>query len=111
MNDSDDRQAAELLHLLGHLYVKGGERKRGLILLLLAAHMLPTHSGILHSLAQAFISTGDAPRALDAIGRLEYLQGPTPTQRLLQSRALWVAGQADDARQCFRDYLQLREDA
>ncbi|ALM54785.1 hypothetical protein AR456_17210 [Halomonas huangheensis] len=95
---------------MGHLYVKGGERKRGLILLLLAAHMLPSHSGILHTLVQAFIATGDTQRALDAIDRLEYLQGPTPTQALLQSRALWRAGRVDDARASFQNYLQRREE-
>ncbi|MGO2240893.1 MULTISPECIES: tetratricopeptide repeat protein [Halomonas] len=110
MTDDSDRHAAELLHMLGHLYVKSGERKRGLVLLLLASHIVPAHTGILHTLIQAFIVNGDVPRALNAIERLEYVEGHTPILSLLQSRALWVDGRHDDARRCFQDYQQRRED-
>ena len=109
MNDSD-RNAADLLHMLGHLYVKSGEHKRGLVLLLLAAHIVPTHPGILHTLTRAFIAVGDTGRALNAIDRLESLHGPTPTLMLLQSRALWAAGHQDEARRRFREYLTHRSD-
>lgn len=109
MTDSD-RNAADLLHMLGHLYVKSGDRKRGLVLLLLAARAVPSHPGILHTLTQAFIMTGDSRRALNTIDHLEYLQGPSPALSLLQSRALWVAGHHDDARHCFKDYLQRRSE-
>lgn len=109
MNDSD-RNAADLLHMLGHLYAKSGDHKRGLVLLLLAAHIAPAHPGILHTLTRAFIAVGDARRALNAIDRLEQLQGPSPTLMLLKSRALWSEGREDDARHCFREYLQRRGD-
>ncbi|MFM9272138.1 tetratricopeptide repeat protein [Halomonas elongata] len=110
MIDDSDSHAAELLHMLGHLYVKSGDRKRGLVFLLLASHMAPAHTGILHTLIRAFILTGDVPRALNAIERLEYVQGHTPILSLLQSRALWADGRHDDARRCFHDYLQRREE-
>lgn len=105
-----DRNAADLLHMLGHLYLKGGDKKRGLLLLLLAARTMPSHSGILHTLTQAFIVTGDTQRALNAISHLEYLEGPSSSLSLLQSRALWIGGHHDDARHCFQDYLQRRRD-
>ncbi|MFQ3786223.1 hypothetical protein [Halomonas sp. A29] len=106
-----DQGAAELLHMMGHLYLKSSETKRGLVLLLIAAHIAPDHAGILHTLVRAFIAVGDTPRALEAIDRLERLQGASPGLTLLQSRALWVAGQKDEARRLFRDYLQRRGDA
>ncbi|SDL86428.1 hypothetical protein SAMN05661010_02731 [Modicisalibacter muralis] len=110
MSESD-RNAADLLHMLGHLYMKSGNHKRGLVLLLLAERAAPGHPGILRTLTQAFTTTGDAQRALNTIDHLEYLEGPSPTLSLLQSRALWTAGRHADARHCFRDYLQRRSDA
>ncbi|MCE8033368.1 type III secretion protein [Billgrantia tianxiuensis] len=106
-----DQGAAELLHMMGHLYLKSGEKKRGLVLLLIAAHAAPAHVGILHSLSRAFIAVGDAPRALEALDRIEQLQGASPALVLLQSRALWADGQRDEARRRFHDYLQLRGSA
>lgn len=106
---SGDQGAAELLHMLGHLYVKSGERKRGLVLLLIAGHIAPAHPGILHTLTQAFIAVGDTRRALDAVDELVRLQGESPALILLQSRALWADGQHDEARRCFHDYLQRRD--
>lgn len=106
-----DQGAAELMHMMGHLYLKSGEAKRGLVLLLIAAHIAPDHAGILHTLTRAFIAVGETPRALDAIERLERLQGASPGLMLLQSRVLWVAGQKDEARRRFRDYLQQRREA
>lgn len=110
MRDSD-QEAAELLHMLGHLYVKSGEVRRGLVLLLIAASISPEHAGILHTLIRAFIAVGDTRRALDAIENLERLQGESPTLALLRSRALWAGGQRDEARRFFRGYLQRRSDA
>ncbi|EPC00823.1 hypothetical protein L861_13615 [Litchfieldella anticariensis FP35 = DSM 16096] len=110
MTDDMDRNAADLLHMLGHLYIKSGSRKRGLVLLLLAAQIAPAHPGILHTLTQAFIVTGDTQRALETVGHLEHLQGPSPTFSLLRSRALWVAGHHGDARHYFRDYVQRRSE-
>lgn len=110
MRDSD-QGAADLLHMLGHLYVKSGERKRGLALLLIAAHIAPAHPGILHTLTRAFIAVGDTRRALNAIDGLARLQGDSPALLLLQSRALWADGQRDEARRRFHDYLQRRGDA
>ncbi|MGR4069535.1 type III secretion apparatus assembly chaperone SctY [Billgrantia sp. C5P2] len=106
-----DHGAAELLHMMGHLYLKSGETKRGLVLLLIAVHLAPEHAGILHTLARAFIAAGDTSRALDAIEHLERLQGASSGLVLLQSRALWAAGQKDEARRRFRDYLQQRGNA
>lgn len=106
-----DRESVELLHMLGHLYVKSGETRRGLVLLLIATHLAPEHAGILHTLIRAFIAVGDTRRALDAIESLERLQGESPTLALLRSRALWSDGQRDEARRLFRGYLQQRGDA
>ncbi|WP_104202801.1 tetratricopeptide repeat protein [Billgrantia saliphila] len=106
-----DQGAAELMHMMGHLYLKSGETKRGLVLLLIAAHIAPDHAGILHTLTRAFIAVGDTPRALEAIERLERLQGASSGLILLQSRVLWAAGQKDEARRLFRVYLQQRREA
>jgi type III secretion protein Y len=106
-----DRDAVQLLHSMGALYLRSGQQKRALIYLLLAIQIDPVDAGLLRSLANAFIATCDGGRALAAIGRLEQLEGASVPLQLLRSRALWAMGAKDEARRCFREYLNCRRAA
>ncbi|EPN47230.1 type III secretion component, partial [Pseudomonas syringae pv. actinidiae ICMP 18807] len=50
-------------------------------------------------------------RALAALDRLVEQQGESVALRLLRSRALWKAGRKDEARLCFKRYLDARRAA
>lgn len=107
MNDRD-RQAARLLRDTGYHYTCGSQKRRGLVMLLLAHRMTPDDPQLLRCLSEAFIAQQNGSRALGVLTELERLEGETDTLRLLRSRALWAAGEYDDARRHFRDYLRLR---
>jgi type III secretion protein Y len=96
----------ELLHTLGHLYGRHGQIKRGLALLVIAARLAPDDVGVLRTLADAFLTDGSPQRAIIVIKRLRQLPGGDhPVVALLESRALWAAGDARAARMAFRDFL------
>jgi type III secretion protein Y len=99
-------QAVELLHTLGHLYGRHGQIKRGLALLVVAARLAPDDVGVLRTLADAFLTDGSPRRAITVLKRLRQLPGGDhPVVALLESRALWAAGDTRAARMAFRDFL------
>ncbi|MCJ2371993.1 tetratricopeptide repeat protein [Pseudomonas sp. RGM 3321] len=111
MSTSQDRECIELLHGMGDLYRRSGQPQRALVMLLIAIQLAPTNSALLHSLVLAFTDSGDTDRAIAALDRLVEQQGESAALLLLRSRALWKAGRKDDARQCFRRYLEARRAA
>jgi type III secretion protein Y len=107
----EQQDAVELLKGMGELYRQSGQAQRGLVMLLIAAHLAPDDPALLRKLAVAFTDAGQAERALHAIERLQTLEGDSPALLLLRSRALWRAARKDEARQCFKDYLIARRAA
>ncbi|ANF58736.1 tetratricopeptide repeat protein [Halotalea alkalilenta] len=106
--NAPDQDACELLHRLGHLHLKGGNPQRALVLLLLASKMFPEHPGLLHTLIDAFIATGQTQRALNAIDALARTQIAPAHLELLRSKALWADGDITSARGHFNRYLDQR---
>ena len=99
----------EFLHALGSLYCRAGHRERGLVFLLLAAKMAPDNVAVLHSLAEAFAESGAGPRAIAAIDRIEEIsEAIDPALQRLRSKAEWLRGDKDRAREAFEAYLQAR---
>lgn len=104
---SADTHSAELMHALGYIYMRSGQKARGLVFLLIANRIEPEDPGILRSLAAALIENGAGARALGALDKLAALDGD-PSSHLLRARAFWVMDDKPQAYRCFRDYLQLR---
>jgi type III secretion protein Y len=99
----------EFLHALGSLYCRAGHHERGLAFLLLAAKMAPDDIAVLHSLAEAFAETGAGPRAIAAIDRIEDIADAIdPALARLRSKAEWLSGEKDRAREAFEAYLRAR---
>jgi type III secretion protein Y len=108
---TNERDAAELLHALGYLYSHHGHTQRGLVLLLIAARIAPDNVGVLRTLAHGLIADGYGERALAVIDRLAALDADSPAiLQLLKSRALWVSGDKVEARRCFREYVERRDE-
>jgi type III secretion protein Y len=100
----------ELLHALGHIHMRHGQRRRGLVLLLIAARLAPDDKAILRTLADAFLIEGTARNAAAVIDRLQGMEAPpAPTLELLRSHALWLAGHDHEARRTFKNFLERRE--
>lgn len=104
---STDADSAELLHALGYIYMRSGQKGRGLVFLLIANRIDPEDPGILRSLAAALIENGAGERALGALERLMAVDDD-PAAHLLRARAFWILDDKPQAYRCFRDYLQLR---
>jgi tetratricopeptide (TPR) repeat protein len=102
-----DADSAELLHALGYIYMRSGQKGRGLVFLLIANRIEPEDPGILRSLAAALIENGAGERALGALERLMEVDDD-PSAHLLRARAFWILDDKPQAYRCFRDYLQLR---
>lgn len=103
------RDSVEFLHGLGYLYCRAGQPERGLVFLLLAAKIAPHETSVLKSLAAVFVETESAARALTAIDRIEDIEGTVaPNLSLLKSRAQWLRGEHDRARETFQDYVERR---
>ena len=101
----------QLLHVLGYLYGRHGQVKRGIAYLLIAAQLSPENTGVLRTLAHLLILDGEADKALAAISRLETLDGmDNPTLSLLKSRALLAAGRGAEAQGTFRNFVGERGD-
>jgi type III secretion protein Y len=103
-----DLDAVQWLHANGQRFSRSGQHQQGLVYVLIANQIAPQNTEVLHTLAQLFDVTGDGPRALAAIEHLTLLQGLTPAQLLLKSRALWNIGQKTMAQQVFQDYQNLQ---
>lgn len=99
------RDCAQWLHSRGQLYARSGQERRGLTYLLMAYRISPDDMGILRSLIALFTQSGDGRRALNALDYLIGLEGSQPSHPLLRSRALWVSGEHDAARECFGAHL------
>lgn len=98
----------QLLHALGHIYANHGQTKRALVLQLIASRLEPENKAVLRTLAYTFLSDGSPDRALAVIARLRALNEDDPSLDLLQSRALWEAGNQIEARRAFRNFLDRR---
>lgn len=109
MNRADKVEAdsAELMHSLGYIYMRSGQKGRGLVFLLIANRIEPEDPGILRTLAAALIENGAGERALGALEKLMEIDSD-PSAHLLRARAFWVLGDKPQAYRSFRDYLQLR---
>ncbi|MGJ4860108.1 hypothetical protein AB4037_04420 [Labrys sp. KB_33_2] len=100
----------KLLHLLGHLYGRHGQVKRGTAYLLIAAQLEPANTEVLRTLAHLLVLGGEADKALATIERLEKLgSADHPALALLRGKALLAAGRTVEARQSFQDFLAQRE--
>jgi type III secretion protein Y len=98
--------AVHLLHAVGYLYGHHGQRKRALVLLLIAARLAPDDVGVLRTLAHAFLMDGSPHRAIAVIDQLRSMRGGEhPVLDLLASRALWACGREHEARRAYRAYV------
>ncbi|MBP0581323.1 hypothetical protein J8I29_18485 [Labrys sp. LIt4] len=99
-----------MLHLLGYLYGRHGQVKRGTAYLLIAAQLEPANAEVLQTLAHLLVLGGEAGKALTTIERLEELESAAhPALALLKGRALLAAGRPVEARRSFQDFLAQRE--
>jgi type III secretion protein Y len=104
-----DDGAVQLLHILGYLYSRYGEARRGVVMLLIAARLAPANAAIWRTLAYAFLADGAPERTIAVIGHLRLMGEPEhPALDLLMSRALWACGRRAEARRSFRDFLSRR---
>ena len=102
----------DLLHSLTFLYLRHGQNKRALSLIMLAARRMPDDVGLMRTLAFAFIANGAAEEALEVIERLERLDlavGAVQMRQLLKARALLHAGRIIEARAVFRQFVDARK--
>jgi type III secretion protein Y len=101
----------DLLKALAFLYLRHGQNRRALTLILLSAKHAPEDIGVLRTLAYAFIANDAPEEALEVIERLERLdfaEGADRTRRLLKARALLHAGRRVEARKVFRQFVEQR---
>jgi len=98
----------DLLHALGYLYLQHGHNRRALVLLLLADRLSTGDPGVKRSLAYAFVANRAGGAALGVIDELEARGQGQPALRLLRSRALLLEGRREEARLCFRAYVNDR---
>jgi type III secretion protein Y len=101
----------QLLHALGYIYGNHGHTKRALVLQLLASRIEPENRSVLRTLAYTFLNDGSPEHALAVIARLRALNEDDPSLDLLQSRALWHAGQRSDAHRFFQHFVLRRRQA
>ncbi len=102
----------DLLQALAFLYLRHGQNRRALTLILLAARHAPEDIGVLRTLAYAFIANDAPEEALDVIERLETLDfagGADQMRRLLKARALLHAGRRVEAKAVFRQFVEIRK--
>lgn len=101
----------DLLKALAFLYLRHGQNRRALTLILLAARHAPDDVGVLRTLAYAFVANDAPDEALDVIERLEKLDfagGADQMRHLLKARALLHAGRRVEARAVFRQFVEIR---
>lgn len=103
----------DLLHSLAFLYLRHGQNRRALSLIMLASRRVPNDVGLKRTLAFAFIANGAAEEALEVIEQLERLDlagGADQMRLLLKARALLHAGRIIEARALFRQFVEARKD-
>jgi type III secretion protein Y len=107
---ADNDHPVELLHLLGYLYSRHGETRRGIVLLLIAIRLAPDNVGVWRTLAHAFLADGEPKRAIAVIEHLRVMSDADhPALDLLMARALWASGRHVEARRSLRDFLVRRD--
>ncbi len=102
----------DLLQALAFLYLRHGQNRRALTLILMAARHAPDDVGILRTLAYAFVANDAPEEALDVIERLEKLDfagNADQIRRLLKARALLHAGRRVEAKAVFRQFVEMRK--
>lgn len=105
------RDQQNLLQALAFLYLRHGQHRRALTLILLAARHAPDDVGVLRTLAYAFIANDAPDEALDVIERLEQVDFAGESERvrcLLKARALLHAGRRVEAKAVFREFVRMR---
>jgi type III secretion protein Y len=104
------RNHCDLLLALGWLYLRSGHHRRGLVLVLLARHAAPDDPAVARTLAWAFVVNGSGEEALAILDGIAPPPSAAadPPLRLLRSRALWLAGRAEEARRCFAEFVALK---
>jgi len=102
-------ETVRLLHILGYGYGGHGQTKRAIVLLMIATWLAPDDAPVLRTLAHTFLLDGAPEKALSVIDKLSSLEGDDhPALNLLRSRALRAAGQEEEARQAFFQYIEQR---
>ncbi len=102
----------DLLQALAFLYLRHGQNRRALTLILMAARHAPDDIGILRTLAYAFVANDAPEEALEVIERLEKLDfagNADQIRRLLKARALLHAGRRVEAKAVFRQFVEMRK--
>ena len=102
----------DLLQALAFLYLRHGQNRRALTLILMAARDAPDDVGVLRMLAYAFVANDAPEEALDVIERLEKLDfagSADQVRHLLKARALLHAGRRAEARAVFRKFVAMRK--
>ena len=102
----------DLLQSLAFLYLRHGQNRRALTLILMAARDAPDDVGVLRTLAYAFVANDAPEEALDVIEKLEKLDfagGADHMRRLLKARALLHAGRRVEAKAVFRQFVEMRK--
>ncbi len=102
----------DLLHALAYLYLRHGQNRRALSLIMLASRRVPDDVGLMRTLAYAFIANGAAEEALEVIERLEqrdFADGAEQIRYLLKARALLHAGRMVEAKALFRQFVEARK--
>ena len=102
----------DLLQALAFLYLRHGQNRRALTLILMAARDAPDDVGILRTLAYAFVANDAPEEALEVIERLEGLDfagGADQVRHLLKARALLHAGRRVEAKAVFRQFVDMRK--
>ncbi|MEM8948520.1 MAG: hypothetical protein AAGA21_02970 [Pseudomonadota bacterium] len=102
----------DLLQALAFLYLRHGQNRRALTLILMAARDAPDDVGVLRTLAYAFVANDAPEEALEVIERLETLDfagDADQMRRLLKARALLHAGRRVEAKAVFRQFVEKRK--
>jgi len=101
----------DILKALTFLYLRHGQHRRALTLILLAARRAPWDIGIMRLSAYAFLANDAPEKALEAVARLEKADpesGEEVACMLLKARALLRAGRRAEARAVFRKVVDRR---
>lgn len=108
------REQRDLLCALAYVALGISDGVQAVTLLDLVLREVPDDAGALRLMAYAHVATGDGPRALDALDRLEELrieagEGETPAPLLLlRSQALRLADRLEEGRATFRRFVAAR---